>query len=107
MYAGIIYYMGVIKVSFKGKNILFGKHITTLGQIEQELEARFPGQLPHGVVVSYQGIVLKSLEELSTLAPRSVTGTAKLEAEPASQKMVSVQQKEEASKEDTERPSEK
>ena len=73
--------MSLIKVEFKGKNILLGRNMKSLEQIEKEVELRFPGQLSGGAIIKFQGKILNSLEDLAVLAPNSANKSVKLEVE--------------------------
>lgn len=44
-----------LKIAYKGKNILLGKGTDSFKKIEQELNSRFPGEFPYGIVLKYQG----------------------------------------------------
>ena len=42
-----------IKITFKGKNFLLGKGITSFDQILNEVLNRFPGECPYGAQYKY------------------------------------------------------
>ena len=76
--------MFTIKVAFKGKNILLGKGITSFDTIREELEARFSGQLPFGVIFTYKGEPLNKFEDIQALASNNKLTSVKIEATPVS-----------------------
>lgn len=82
--------MFLVKVSFRGKNILLGKGISSLEEIEDQIRSRFPNQLPYGALVKYQGVILNNFKELDALTQGLDSKTIKLEVEPLPQSMIKV-----------------
>lgn len=70
--------MFTIKVAFKGKNILLGKGITSFDAIKNELEARFPGELPFGVIFAYKGEPLNHFDDVQAIASENKLSSVKI-----------------------------
>lgn len=73
--------MFVIKIAFRGKNILLGRGIDSFEKIKSEVETRFPGEVPYGIRVRYQGQALSNFDEVKRIVDSTAAKSIKLEIE--------------------------